>query len=104
VNTTYLSTTHNTSKVGPSSVLIIHPYHPLRGHRLEIVDVPRTKGSKIVVRTPEGATVRIPKDWTDLGSLKDNPRKNNASHLLDVAGLHEAAKIITHLKKKASEE
>jgi hypothetical protein len=81
----------------PSFVTITHPYHPLHGHKLELMMVPRKANSKLVVRHPEGKSLRIPRDWTDYNAPQAEQTETAPPHLLDIKGLREIAKFMNNL-------
>lgn len=76
-----------------TTVTITHPHHPLNGLKLEVVTGSRNPQSSIVVRTPDGATIRIRKEWTD---YEDSPDERPAEpfHLCSLEGLKELAQIL----------
>ena len=88
----------------PSFVTIIHPYHPLRGQKLELVKVPRKANSKLTVRHPEGRSFHIPRDWTDLEAQQSEPPVVPPDRFLDINGLCTLAKIIGSIKAQATPE
>jgi Family of unknown function (DUF5372) len=95
----YLNRRPSTSSVGtPSCVTVTHPFHPLRGQKLELVHVPRKANSKLSVRHPEGRCFRIPRDWTDFEIQQDEQSPAPLDRLLDINGLRAVAGIISNLK------
>lgn len=101
----YLSTRHQALSIGTTTtsvVTVTHPFHPLHGKKLEIVKAPHAKGSKIVVRLPDGKHCRMPREWTDYDAAKADQASSNHSCLLDVKGLREVAQIINSIKTERS--
>jgi hypothetical protein len=90
----YLSAGHDTTWLGSHEVLITHPYHPLHGKRLEVVRILQGVRSGLMIRMPDGTQARVPRNWTDYESSQDGQAATDASHLLDIRGLHQAARII----------
>lgn len=105
MTTKYLKGGQTTSLMGtPSTVTVTHPFHPLRGQKLELVKVPRKANSKLTVRHPEGRAFRIPRDWTDLETQQAKPSQAPPDRLLDINGLCTLAKIISNIKAQALTE
>lgn len=101
----YLSTRHQALLIGAtiiSTVTVTHPFHPLHDHKLEIVKAPHAKGSKIVVRLPDGKHYRMPREWTDYDAAKVDQALSDHPYLLDVEGLREVAQIINNIKTERS--
>ena len=47
---------------------IIHPFHPWRGRRFELIDLRRRWGQwRVYYVTKEGQTAYLPASWTDAG-------------------------------------
>ena len=47
---------------------IIHPFHPWRGRRLELIDLRRRWGQwRVYYLTEQGHTSYLPASWTDAG-------------------------------------
>jgi hypothetical protein len=83
--------------------MITHPYHPLRGQKLELINVPRRVNSKLMLRHPDGRNIRIPRDWTDYNTPQAEQRKASHAHLLDIKGLREIARFISNINSENSE-
>jgi hypothetical protein len=82
----------------PSCVTITHPFHPLRGQKLELAHVPRKANSKLSVRHPEGRCFSIPREWTDFEAQQDDQAPAPPDRPLDIKGLLEIAGIIGSIK------
>lgn len=86
----------------PSSVTVTHPFHPLRGKKLELVHRPRKPNSKLRVRGPEGKTFHIPRDWTDFEAQQGRPPQAAPYRLLDIRGLRAVAAVVSSIKAEIS--
>jgi hypothetical protein len=50
-------------------VIVAHPFHPLRGERLEVLFVKRRgAGAVFVCAGLDGGQVTLPESWTDRGA------------------------------------
>src|SRR5437870_3989157 len=99
MTTKLASDQQNASPVGlPPSVTVTHPNHPLHGQMLEVVGVPRSSNTKLLVRHLDGRCFRIPRGWTDFEVPQDDRTELADSHLLDIKGLCKAAEIIKLIK------
>jgi hypothetical protein len=86
-------------------VTVTHPYHPLRGQKLEILRA--GKGSNVLVRLEGGASLEIPSEYTDYAApsplaAQDSTDSAVGLHSLDT--LREIITTVSHLKSKASGE
>jgi hypothetical protein len=68
-------------------VVVTHPFHPLRGERLEVLFVKR-RGTEVVLvcAGAVGGQVTLPQSWTDRG-------ESSLTHRLSVQGLAELAAV-----------
>jgi 8-oxo-dGTP pyrophosphatase MutT (NUDIX family) len=68
-------------------VVVTHPFHPLRGRRLEVLVVKR-RGTDVVFvcAGAVGGQVTLPQSWTDRGELP-------LTHRLSVHGLADLAAV-----------
>ncbi len=89
-------------KVGLPSVIVTHPFHPLRGEKLALVHRPRKPHSRLKVRGPEGKTFYIPRDWTDYEAQQGRPPQAAPDRLLDIRGLRAVAAVISSIKAESS--
>jgi len=63
------------------SVVVTHPFHPLRGQRLEVLFVKRRGGESVFVCSGGvGGQMTVPRSWTDRG-------EPSQSHRLSAGGL-----------------
>ena len=68
-------------------VVVTHPFHPLRGERLEVLFVKRRGASRVFVCSGGvGGQMTVPRSWTDRG---DPPR----AHRLSIEGLAELSAV-----------
>lgn len=86
-------------------VTVIHPYHPLRGQKLEILR--GSKGSNILVRLEGGGSLEIPLEYTDCAApspLAAQDSTDSAVGLHSLDGLRRIITTVSYLKSKASGE
>ena len=101
MSTKYPNRRQTTSSMGtPSYVTITHPYHPLRGQKLELINVQRRVTPELMVRHPDGRSIRIPRDWTDYNAPQAGQTKAPPAHLLDIKGLREIARFISNINSE----
>jgi hypothetical protein len=68
-------------------VVVTHPFHPLRGERLEVLFVKRRGASRVFVCAwAVGGQVTLPESWTDRGGPL-------GTHRLSVRGLADLAAV-----------
>ena len=68
-------------------VVVTHPFHPLRGERLEVLFVKRRGASRVFVCAwAVGGQVTLPESWTDRGGPP-------GTHRLSVLGLADLAAV-----------
>ena len=81
------------SKQSLGSLTVTHPFHALRGERLEILFVKR-RGSALVFVCARGVsrTVTLPQAWTDRGEAP-------AAHRLSVESLGAARELVDALMR-----
>ena len=74
---------------GSGFVVVAHPFHPLRGQRLEILYVKRRAGDVVFVCAGGvlSGQMTLPRSWTDRGELPQE-------HRLSAEGLAELAALI----------
>lgn len=71
------------------SLVVVHPFHPLHGHQLDILFSKRRSGGVVFVCAREGSgQVTLPAGWTDRGPAAQ-------CHRLSVEGLV-ALDALTH--------
>ena len=85
---------------------ICHPFHPLRGQRLEVLKERRVAGvDTLILRELERGTFSVPREWTDWAgpSLQNSvgfpPRRFDAQLLFDVVALLDQLTISSNQEK-----
>ena len=75
---------------------ILHPFHPLRGQRFQVLKARCVGGvDTLILREPARGSFCVPREWTDRADppLRDSldlpPRQLDASLLLELAALLE---------------
>jgi hypothetical protein len=68
------------------SVVVAHPFHPLRGERLEVLFVKRRGADVVFVCAGAVGQVTLPQSWTDRG-------ESPLTHRLSVQGLADLAAV-----------
>jgi hypothetical protein len=76
---------------------ILHPFHPLRGRRFEVLKKRRVAGvDTLVLRELKRGSFTVAREWTDWAdppqsdSLRFSPQRFDAESLLDLVTLLEA--------------
>jgi hypothetical protein len=68
-------------------VVVTHPFHPLRGERLEVLFVKRRGAGRVLVCAGAiGGQVTLPESWTDRGGPP-------LAHRLSIEGLAELVAV-----------
>lgn len=87
---------------------ITHPFHPLRGMRLEIIYCSSYKGEIFVLKdTSRHRTIAVPSDWTDRAnpdpyhSLLDSSPILSLPHLLQLMDFLDVLNQAQYKKLKA---
>ena len=75
-------------------VTVTHPNHPLSGLKLEVVLGSKNPTPTLLVKTSDGTTLRICKDWTDYDDSPGEEKKADPSHLCSVEGLKQLALML----------
>jgi Family of unknown function (DUF5372) len=81
-------------------VTIVHPHHPLRGQRCEVVRVRRGANPDVVLRLPDGSRAAIALSWTDYDNAAPPEQSKAELPLLDLDGLRRAAQLIAHMRQE----
>ena len=78
------------------SAEVVHPFHPLRGKRFDVLKIRRFAGiERLSLRDPILGSFAMPREWTDwadpspYGSLGLPPRRLDADSLFELATLLE---------------
>jgi hypothetical protein len=81
-------------------VTIIHPYHPLRGQRYEVVRIRRGADPDVILRLVDGSHAAIALSWTDYRSEAPDTQPSADPPLLDLNGLRRAAQLVEHMRQE----
>jgi len=81
-------------------VTVSHPHHPLRGQRVEVVQVRRGADPDLIVRLPDGRQAAIAQSWTVELHRPAAERPATAAPLLAADGLRELAALVAHLRER----
>ena len=81
-------------------VTIIHPHHPLRGQRCEVVRVRRGTRPDVILRLPDGSRAAIALSWTDYSTAAPPVQSNAEYPLLELTGLRQAAQLIARMRQE----
>jgi hypothetical protein len=80
---------------------VIHPFHPWRGRRFELIDVRRRWGQwRVYYLTEEGDTAYLPACWTDVGPKDPFVEQAQGRAIARIDDLLELTKIIGGLVKE----
>lgn len=77
----------------PHFVTVTHPYHPLRGQRLEVLRA--GKGSSVLVRLEGGGALEVPLDYTDYVTDTLAGRQDSSNPDADLHSINTLRRIIT---------
>ena len=78
---------------------IIHPFHPFRGQRFEVLKARRAAGvDTLILRHPERGSYAVARDWTDLGDPSTVCPADAPAPQLSVDGLLELAALVAQLE------
>ncbi len=81
-------------------VTILHPHHPLRGQRCEVLRVRRGTQPDGILRLPDGSRAAMALSWTDYGNPALPEQPASELPLLDLTGLRQAARLIEHMRQE----
>jgi hypothetical protein len=96
----YLQHTTPASQPSLGFVTIIHPHHPLRGQRCEIIRVRRGTPPDAVLRLPDGSRAAVALSWTDYENAPPLAQSSAEPPLLDLTGLRQAAQLIARMRQE----
>ena len=83
---------------------ITHPFHPLRGQRVEVVRM-RRGGSEpeLIIRLPDGLHTPVAMSLTDYATPPELNPAPGPLPLLDVEGLRQMVQLIDHLRQQSAD-
>lgn len=82
-------------------VTITHPFHPLRGRRLELLHIERGYDPDLLLRRPDGTLARIAMSATNFAAKADGLLA--PPPLLDPGGLRQARLLVDAILQRRSE-
>jgi hypothetical protein len=82
-------------------VTVTHPFHPLRGQRVEVVRIRWGADPDLIVRHPDGLHAAIALGGTDYATLPDIEPPSIPPHLLDFDGLCLAVQLIDRIRQES---
>ena len=93
----------------PSSHLgwaeILHPFHPLRGQRFQVLKTRRVAGVEaLILRELERGTFSIAREWTDWADPSPYDALGLAPQRLDADSLYELVKLWEQLAQQLPQE
>jgi hypothetical protein len=89
------------SSQSPSGfVTVTHPHHPLRGQKVEIIQVRRGPDPDLIVRLPDGHHAAIAMSGTDYASPPHGEIPPRPDHLLDLDGLRQARLLLDRISRE----
>ena len=93
---------HTTPSSQPSLgfVTITHPHHPLRGQKVEIIQLRRGLDPDLIVRLPDGHHAAIAMSGTDYASPPDGETPPRPDHLLDLDGLRQVRLLLDRISRE----
>src|SRR5947209_2708329 len=90
------------SSQSPSGfVTITHPHHPLRGQKVEIIQLRRGLDPDFIVRLPDGHHAAIAMSGTDYASPPHGETPPRPDHFLDLDGLRQARLLLDRISREA---
>ena len=84
-------------------VTITHPFHPLRGRRLELLHIERGYDPDLLLRRPDGTLARIAMSATNFAAKVDQEGLLTPPPLLDPGGLRQARLLVDAILQRRSE-
>ena len=77
---------------------ILHPFHPLRGRRFEVLKKRRVAGvDTLILRELERGTLTVPREWTDWADPSPDDSLTLPPHRLSVDCLFELVALLDAL-------
>jgi hypothetical protein len=81
-------------------VTITHPHHPLRGQKVEIIQVRRGPDPDLIVRLPDGHHAAIAMSGTASAATPHGETPSRPDHLLDLDGLRRARLLLDRISRE----
>jgi hypothetical protein len=81
------------------SAEVVHPFHPLRGKRFDVLKIRRVAGiERLSLRDPILGSFALPREWTDWASPDEQTCAGGSPLVIDTFGLVELAELIACLR------
>jgi hypothetical protein len=78
---------------------VTHPFHPLSGQRLRVLQVRQIAGREVLsLRDEHHGSIGLPREWTDQ-SVRSPGSNLQEPTILDAASLLQLSKLIQGIKK-----
>src|ERR1700683_3583441 len=76
------------------SAEVVHPFHPLRGKRFDVLKTRRVAGiERLSLQDPILGSFAMPREWTDWASPDERARARGSSLVVDTFGLVDLAEL-----------
>jgi hypothetical protein len=86
------------------SAEVVHPFHPLRGKRFDVLKIRRVAGiERLSLRDPILGSFAVPREWTDWASPDERACASGLSLVVDAFGLVALAELTASLRVATSE-
>jgi hypothetical protein len=86
--------TASSERAKRTHVTVTHPNHPLSGLKLKVELASKNLTPTLLVKTSDGTTLKICKEWTDYDDSPDEEKEADPSHLCSVEGLKQLALML----------
>jgi hypothetical protein len=82
------------------SAEVVHPFHPLRGRRFDVLKIRRISGVETLsVRDSDLGSFAMPREWTDWAPPGGQACASGAPLVIDAFGLVAVAELIASLHR-----
>ena len=81
-------------------VTITHPFHPLRGQQVEVVNIRRGRDPDLIIRLPNGTHAAVAMSLTNYAPTPDIELPPDPPPLLDIDGLRQVVQFIDRLRQE----
>lgn len=79
---------------------VVHPFHPFRGQRCEILKIRRVAGIEtLILRHPERGSYAVAREWTDRADPDPRDSGDLSGRRLDIESLLQLAALIEQLEQ-----